>query len=293
LKASVVIPTYNRADLLRQTISSIVDGSPDTDDYEIIVSDDGSTDGSFDKAFRQFEGRVQLKYVYMPDEGFRVARARNLGASVACGEVLIFCDSGVLALPGFVSAHIELHRDLSRLRYMIGYVYGIYSTDDGLKRLAALLGARLGAASQIAALDAISDAVARDPEWEDPREIAYRYCQNDLQRLIAPWALTWTANVSLLRSTFTAAGGFDENYKSWGAEDMDFGLALHQRGVEIDAGRTARAVHIPHDQAEDRFRSDDRNKEYLHAKYKLWQTARCLHVDPITLNVSGFQPDEA
>ncbi|XUP60779.1 glycosyltransferase (plasmid) [Allorhizobium sp. Av2] len=269
----------------------MLESSPNTDEYEIIVSDDGSSDGSFEKVVKQFEGRAQLKYVYMPDEGFRAARARNLGVKISSGEVIIFCDSGVLALPGFVSAHIDLHKTATRPLYAIGYVYGIYSTPDGLERLEALFSDQAGADTRTA-LEEISRAVALDPEWEDPREIAYRYCKNDLKALVAPWALTWTANASLLRTSFDAVGGFDENYKSWGAEDMDFGLSLFQNGIEIDVGRTARSVHIPHHQAEDRFDSDDDNKVYLHAKYNLWQTARCMSVDPITLNVSGFQgPD--
>jgi len=85
-RVSVVLPTYNRADFLDETLDSILSqlASPD----EVIVVDDGSTDkteavlGKFSKYIRS---------VHIKNSGAPVAR--NVGAYLATGEWLWFCDS--------------------------------------------------------------------------------------------------------------------------------------------------------------------------------------------------------
>lgn len=97
---SVVIPTYNRARLVGDAITSVLQqGYPR---LEIVVVDDGSTDDTADvvKAFGP-----AVRYVRQPNGG--PARARNTGIAQATGELLAFLDSDDLYLPGKLHAQVE------------------------------------------------------------------------------------------------------------------------------------------------------------------------------------------
>ncbi len=83
---SVIIPTFNRKRFLIDAVRSVLDGT--YGDIELIVVDDGSTDGT-EKALGEFDGRIE--YRYQPNRG--VSSARNLGVSMSRGEFVAFLDS--------------------------------------------------------------------------------------------------------------------------------------------------------------------------------------------------------
>ncbi len=89
---SIVIPAFNAADYLHATIDSCLRLDPLA--REIIVVDDGSTDGT-DSVGRKFGDRVRYTRV----ENGGVSRARNIGADQSCGEWLLFLDADDLLLP--------------------------------------------------------------------------------------------------------------------------------------------------------------------------------------------------
>jgi glycosyltransferase involved in cell wall biosynthesis len=85
VKVSVVIPVYNARRVIRETIDSVLNQT--WKDYEIVVIDDGSTDGSAE-VIGQFAGR--LRYVVQNNAG--VAKARNRGIVESTGEYVAFLD---------------------------------------------------------------------------------------------------------------------------------------------------------------------------------------------------------
>ena len=90
---SVIIPTYNRASFLRESIQSVLDQkafqSPEIPlSFELIVVDDGSTDNTKDTV-TAFEKSV--RYHFQPNQG--VSAARNLGLRLARGDFIAFLDS--------------------------------------------------------------------------------------------------------------------------------------------------------------------------------------------------------
>src|SRR5437867_9423157 len=80
---SVVVPTYNQADLLRENLRSLVDQTLPKDSYEIVVVDDGSTDHTA-AVLREFAGPVRT--VQLPANRGRSA-ARNEGIRHALGQI--------------------------------------------------------------------------------------------------------------------------------------------------------------------------------------------------------------
>ncbi len=99
-KVSVIIPTYNRLAFLEEAIGSVL--SQDYEDYELIVVDDGSTDGTEDMVGR-FAGR--MTFIRQDNRG--VSCARNRGIDNSTGEHIAFLDSDDMWLQYKLSSQMD------------------------------------------------------------------------------------------------------------------------------------------------------------------------------------------
>lgn len=89
-KVSVIIPTYNRSQSVLLALDSVAQQTYSP--QEIIVVDDGSTDGT-DQAVHNWHmaSRLRLRYEWQPNQG--VSSARNRGVEIASGDWISFLDS--------------------------------------------------------------------------------------------------------------------------------------------------------------------------------------------------------
>lgn len=110
VSVSVVVPSWNRAELLPETLGRIL--AQDSTADEVIVVDDGSCDGTPDLLAR-YE-RLGVRSVRIPNSGD--LRARNVGVAAAGGDLVAFCDSDDLWEPGFLRAMRDLWRAEPRTR---------------------------------------------------------------------------------------------------------------------------------------------------------------------------------
>jgi len=99
-RVSVIIPVYNRAELVAQAVASVLGQT--FQDFELIVVDDGSTDGTWDKLLSY--GR-KLRALRQDHRG--APAARNFGLRHAAGEYLAFLDSDDLWLPDKLARQVE------------------------------------------------------------------------------------------------------------------------------------------------------------------------------------------
>jgi glycosyltransferase involved in cell wall biosynthesis len=97
---SVIIPTYNRADLVHEAIQSVLDQQ--RVDLELIVIDDGSTDDTAAVVTHHLSDR-RLRYVRQANQGR--SRARNHGAQLARSQYLAFLDSDDRLVPAALAEH--------------------------------------------------------------------------------------------------------------------------------------------------------------------------------------------
>ncbi len=98
---SVVIPTYNRAHLIVDTINSVIKQS--YADYEIIIVDDGSTDNTED-----IVNGLQYPHLhYFKRPNLERGAARNFGISQSIGKYVTFCDSDDLLFPNYLANAYE------------------------------------------------------------------------------------------------------------------------------------------------------------------------------------------
>ncbi|MFH0802989.1 MAG: glycosyltransferase [bacterium] len=107
LLISIVICTHNRAPLLKGTLLSFTAQDVSKDDFEIVVVDDGSTDGTA-AVVQEISSPVSIRY-FRQEHGGRSA-ARNRGIREARGDIVLFVDDDTLAPPVFLSEHLRFHK---------------------------------------------------------------------------------------------------------------------------------------------------------------------------------------
>lgn len=259
-KISIIIPTYNRRKLLSYTLESLLKQKAQRKIFEVIICDDGSTDGT-KQMVEKYQHEISLKYVFQEDKGYRVASARNLGIKVAQGRICLFIDSGVLLHGNCILEHINFHNE-SPNSAAIGYVYGFEEDNDYSNILEQLI---------IPSNPDLSiKRLALNSIFHDLREKHYVGYDYKIEYLPAPWLYFWTCHVSVLRKHLVEINYFDEDYDGkWGVEDNDLGFRLHQKKVKILLLKSAQAIHYPHKKNKsDLHQEGYHNCRYFHDKFQ-------------------------
>lgn len=98
MELSIIIPTYNRKEVLKQCLSSLKNQGLDGYKYEVIVCDDGSNDGTLKMLNTLFNTKLpfSLEYKHQEKKGFRAAAARNMGLKIAKSENILFLDHDII-----------------------------------------------------------------------------------------------------------------------------------------------------------------------------------------------------
>jgi glycosyltransferase involved in cell wall biosynthesis len=189
-KISVVIPTYNNAALLRETLDGV--RAQSFQDFEVIVVDDGSTDDTAE-IVKQYDPNV--RYVYQPNQG--PAAARNRGVSLARGEFIAFCD----------------HDDIW--------------TGGHLETLVRCFNEHPGAAMCFGDAEYFGAAVSRFGRHINPGVLRSMVKKKvSLRRLWQCWVASMSV-VMVRKSIFEALGGLHPEI--WGLDDLHFYLRLGAR----------------------------------------------------------------
>ena len=196
---SIVIPTYQRRELVAASVSAL--SAQDGPAFEVIVVVDGSTDGTVE-TLAALDVPFPLRIVQQPNSG--ASRARNHGARLATGTVILFLDDDMQAAADLLRVHDLAYAEGADA--VIGHV--------PLHR------------------DAPRNFLSRGvDQWAEGR----------LRRLVDNGgALTFadllTGQMSVRRQVFSTLGGFDEDFTrggSFGREDTDFGQRLFGGGYRV------------------------------------------------------------
>ena len=133
---SVVVAAYNAARTLPATIRSVL--AQTRSDFELIVVDDGSTDGTADAARDAQDERV----LYVPQQNLGPAAARNAGIAKATGTLVSFLDSDDLWHPTFLDSQMSILKDRRTIDVVTGNAYNLGGVRDGQLRQGKLRGKR-------------------------------------------------------------------------------------------------------------------------------------------------------
>ena len=111
VRVSFLIPTYNCLPLTQAMLASLQATLPADLPYEIILVDDGSTDGT-----REWLGALpaQSFRVLLNDHNLGYAGTNNRAASVACGDILLLLNNDLILTPGWLEPMLALHQTLPK-----------------------------------------------------------------------------------------------------------------------------------------------------------------------------------
>ena len=202
---SVIVASHNRRELLRRCLESLSRQTQDPATFEVIVADDGSSDGTADMA-EAFEAPYSLAVLRLEKGGHAIAQ--NAALDLAEGEVCLLLDDDVVASPELVAAHVEGHR-------------------------AKPMSIGVGALTQepVAAEDWYAHAFARG--WAEHYE--------ELAKRETHWTDCYGANLSFSRNVIREVGGVSTEIPS--AKDFELALRLRAAGCTPVYLPDAHGVH--------------------------------------------------
>ena len=105
----VIISTYNARDTLARVLDCYLGQTRLPD--EVLVADDGSSDGTGELvSSRAVDAPFAVRHIWQDDEGFRLARIRNLAVKASSADYVVFTDGDCLPHRSFVEDHLRLAR---------------------------------------------------------------------------------------------------------------------------------------------------------------------------------------
>jgi GT2 family glycosyltransferase len=211
---TVVVPTRDRWWYLKRCLGFLANQTAPHHEYEVVVVDDGSTDGTPGgvDALRTGDG-PRLRCLRRRPLG--PAAARNSGIREAEGEVILFLGDDIMACPELVARHVRYHRD---------------NPDPG----AAALG-RVTWSPEL--------RISPFMRWLEDGGPQFSYGTIPDPDNVAP-AHFYTANVSVKRAFMMKWGLFDESLRHAAFEDFDLGRRLAGMGLKLVLLSDAWAYHL-------------------------------------------------
>ncbi|KAM3110815.1 glycosyltransferase family 2 protein [Phormidesmis sp. 146-33] len=196
---SVVIPTYNRKPILEKCLRALErqQSSAQFSGYEVVVVDDGSTDGTVD--WLTSEAFPHVKLFCQDHKG--ASAARNLGVEKAIGDTIIFIDSDLVVTDVFLKSHAA-------------------ALSNGQKELGNASGT--GEPARLFTYGRVINTANFDDPTSEPFKVT------DFSA-----AYFATGNVAIARHWLIEAGLFDTGFQLYGWEDLELGVRLKKLGLKL------------------------------------------------------------
>jgi glycosyltransferase involved in cell wall biosynthesis len=212
---SVIIATFNRINVLEETLNRISAQSFPKDKYEVIVIDDGSEDGT-PNYLKSLKMPIAISYIINKHNMGR-AKTRNRGLKTARGKYVLMLDDDIWADKDLITKHYQEH-----MRHPEG----------------------------VAVVGAIHASTAVQPTVINMYLSSHHnWCYNEMCRSdeSLPYGFCKTASLSLPRKLIDKVGLFNEDFIKYGSEDSEFGYRLCRDGIKIVFAKEAIGYHF-HDE---------------------------------------------
>ena len=236
---SLVIATYNWPEALRAVIEGCFRQSDRN--FEIIVADDGSREPTRDLVTELIRrSPVPMRHVWQPDDGFRLAMARNRGILVSTGNYVIAMDGDCVPQRDFVARHRQLAEPgfmVTGSRILLDQAFSARVLTEGVDLQALGLMDTLRVRGRGSINKAAPLLVKLPDVGRHRRRFSFRRIKG--------------CNMAFWRGDLDRINGFDESFTGWGHEDADVVVRLFHAGVLRKDGAYATEVfHLWHREAQ-------------------------------------------
>lgn len=199
---SVVMPTFNRADILARCLQHLAQQTLGCERFEVIVVDDGSSDHT-QAVLDAAPAGLRLTRLRQPNLG--PAAARNRGLQAARGHWVLFLNDDALLVPEALQIHLDEHARRGPNDAVLGYF----------------------------PMHPDFTPPTRPVGWcMEHTTLVFDYPNMQPGRPHG-WQHFYTCNISLARELVLAVGGFDEGFVRMGAEDIEIGVRLDRQGCRV------------------------------------------------------------
>ncbi|MVO98824.1 glycosyltransferase [Paenibacillus sp. N10] len=236
---NVILPVHNQAYPLSLTLGGFARQTIPSASFRLIIVDDGSEEpvGAVAEAYNE---QLRITYIRIPKSGR--AAARNAGVELVDEGLVIFCDADRIPRPGFIEGHVKAHGQAHGQadgqahgrqgeRLSVGQVRELYIPDPEHKRELVLQRFDQGKYDRI-------------PQF---CRLVYRLFRDDgLTDSAVAWIAALSGNMAIPAGLFRQLGGFDEQFREWGFEHMEFGYRAHLAGIPFVYAKEAVNVHVAH-----------------------------------------------
>lgn len=282
MKASIIIPSYNAQERLYLNLTALNLQRYDSDDVEVIVIDNGSTDNTTEM-LQDFKLKFPMKIIRI-EKNIGIANGRNKGVINAEGRILIFHDSDMLAGRDYITQHLDAHKEANVVacglfwRRIFTYYYKRFSPEQ--KANFEIVRESMGVKPLSLYWEAYplmtEDYIKENDIWPYSFDLDYSFIA-DLKTIVSqfgkrfndyflPWRFCLTNNLSVERQKVLDVGMFDKNIVRYGYEDYDLGIRLYKAGCKFVMADHIVSIHQEHPA---NYKSDDIliNVNYMCDKY--------------------------
>ncbi|MFD2612375.1 glycosyltransferase family 2 protein [Paenibacillus gansuensis] len=297
-KVSIIIPSYNRFPLNRNTLYALARQKFPMQDMEVIFIDDTSTDLTSLLQHRRYP--FAFRYIRNKRKA-GVAASRNIGIRAARGEVVLFLDAEMVVGPNYVRIHYARHRRSNKDLVVLGvnraklYTHlfrGFYSNQvQEIVKLSRRSPSKWnGLYSKLRGDVSRSSLQAYLKGLRKPVRLIGKLGLQDISRLHAcstpknrdinlaryvrrhpdsrlAWQLCLGSNHSVKRSLLERTGGYDEKFQGWGLEDNEFAYRLYKAGAVFTVDTRLYRFHQEHPIAADKRSHWRENKRLFKDKH--------------------------
>jgi GR25 family glycosyltransferase involved in LPS biosynthesis len=224
-KVSLIISSCNQRDRLRFSLKSAI--LQNYYNYEVIVADDNSTDGSQEMVLKEFPSVILSVNPHSQQGTYTLAENWNTAASKSTGDRLIFTNADCIFPRGFVAAHADpvMKSDI---------IFGPNERTD--KNIQPLLG------FDYTPTELLSEYTKKSTIGKDLRHDTSAYTYNKEYNYYYPWG----NNMSVPTEAFKRAGGFPK-LREYGGEEILLSKKLQTKlGLKVKSNNNALNVHLWH-----------------------------------------------
>jgi len=239
---SVVIPVYNRKAILEKTLAALTHQTYPADLIEIIIADDGSSDG-VEEVIEKFKTLFDISHVKQRDEGWRASAIRNKGIKKAKYDYIILLDCDMLPAPEVAEEFMKWFHITDNV-VLIGHRRFVNTDEVTSDHIMKDINKALSL-PDIASDNDIVNPNGFSTPTEDWRIGLYEKT-DFLKKETLPFRVLAAGLVGMPKKHIDDAGYLDESFVNWGGEDGEFGFRLYQNGLYFVPLMTAVGLHQEH-----------------------------------------------